>query len=175
MKKKNTLNDPVPSSLKTSFGPIVCDHTRILILGSSPGDRSLSLQQYYGHPQNRFWRVMAFVTKSDVPSTYDEKKALILNNGFGLWDVAQHVIREGSMDHAITFDEPNDISGLLAARPAIRVVGFNGKKAEALFNKYFIRNDRISYLSLPSTSPANAGIGFEALCKNWSRLSKDIF
>lgn len=156
--------------LKTSFPPIVAPDIQVLILGSMPGDRSIAENQYYGHPQNRFWRMLAVITDSPVPKDYPTKKKLLLQNRIGLWDVARQAIRKGSMDSDIKNAVPNDISGLIVRHPGLRLIGFNGRKAEALFDKHFNRSPNLGYLSLPSTSPANAGITFEALCERWRVL-----
>ncbi len=152
---------------KTSFGPIVNEDTVVLVLGTIPGDRSLEVGEYYGHPQNRFWKTLAAITGNTPPATYTDKKAMLLGSGIGLWDVARRAVRKGSLDSAIRDEEPNDIAGLLASHDRIKVVAFNGRTAEKLHDRYFDRLPGIEYLSLPSTSPANAGFSLEALCERW--------
>lgn len=156
--------------LKISFPSIEPPGARVLILGSIPGDRSIAENQYYGHPRNRFWKMLAYLTGSETPDDYSAKKELLYANRIALWDVAQQAIRKGSMDSDIKEAVPNDIPELLERHPSIKLVGFNGKKAEALFGKFFEREKGITYCSLPSTSPANAGITFDALCSQWRVL-----
>lgn len=155
---------------KTFFEPISDDDTAILILGTIPGDRSLEVGEYYGHPQNRFWRAIAAVTGHTTPADYSEKTAMLRRSGIGLWDVARTAVRQGSLDSAIRDEEPNDIAGLLAAHPKIKTVAFNGRTAEKLYDKYFDRHPGIEYLSLPSTSPANAAFSFDAICERWMSI-----
>lgn len=156
--------------LKTSFEPLDCSDAEILILGSIPGDRSIKVQEYYGHPQNRFWRVLARITNSDTPSEYAAKKAMLNTNKIALWDVAHHANRIGSMDSAIRDEESNDISHFIDNHPNLKVLAFNGKKAEQLYDKFFERAGGIVYLSLPSTSPANAACNLENLCQLWCAI-----
>jgi hypoxanthine-DNA glycosylase len=155
---------------KTSFGPIADNNTAVLILGTIPGDRSLELGEYYGHPQNRFWRTLAAITGNTPPTSYADKKAMLLGCRMGLWDVAHRAVREGSLDSAIRSEEPNDINGLISSHAGIKAVAFNGRTAERLYDKYFDRLPGISYISLPSTSPANAAFSLEALCERWRSI-----
>lgn len=155
---------------KISFPPISDKDTQILILGSIPGDKSLELQEYYGHPRNRFWKVISNITCQEEPISYSAKKALLLKSKIGVWDVAHSAVRKGSLDSAIQNEAPNDILSFLSGHPDIKVIGFNGKKAEAMYDKYFKKMDGILYFSLPSTSPANASMRLERLCKIWKQL-----
>ncbi|GHT20168.1 TonB-dependent receptor [Bacteroidia bacterium] len=158
-------------TLKTSFAPISNSATTILILGSLPGDKSLELGEYYGHPSNRFWKVMAHITGSELPLTYADKKQLLLKSNIGVWDVAHQAKRKGSLDSDIKDVVPNDLGSFVANHKHLKVVGFNGKKAETLFDRYFTRKSGINYISLPSTSPANAGISFGGLCEVWRQMA----
>lgn len=155
---------------KHSFEPFLPDGATILILGSLPGDRSLASDECYGHPQNRFWKVLAHLTNSPVPGTYADKLLLLSKNRIALWDVARAAERSGSMDSKIRNVLPNDIGSVLKSHPAIRTIGFNGKKAAALFDRYFPRHEHIRYIQLPSTSPANAAWRLPDLCSAWSKL-----
>lgn len=141
-----------------------------MILGSIPGDRSIAENEYYGHPRNRFWKMLAHLTGSENPESYSAKNELLYQNHIALWDVAQQANRKGSMDSDIKNAVPNAIPELLERHPGIKLVGFNGKKAEALFDKFFVREKGTTYWSLPSTSPANAGFTFDALCGQWRVL-----
>ena len=142
----------------------------MLVLGSIPGDRSLALNEYYGHPQNRFWRVIARLCGQEVPRTYPEKREMLLCNGIALWDVAHQAVRPGSMDSDIRDEKPNDIPALAASLPQLHTIAFNGKMAERLYDKYFPRASNLRYLSMPSTSPANAAFSLERLCEHWIQM-----
>lgn len=156
--------------IKTSFEPISDANTSILILGSLPGDKSIELGEYYGHSRNRYWSVIASITNNELPLTYPEKKALLLKTGIGVWDVAHSANRKGSLDGAIHDEEPNDIDGFIARHKKLKVIGFNGLKSQALFEKYFDKRYGIEHISLPSTSPANARIDIDRLCNQWRQL-----
>ena len=153
-----------------SFSPIIYSDTKILILGSLPGKKSLELKQYYGHARNRIWKILSHLTGGDIPVTYQQKKELLYKNKIGLWDVAHSAHREGSLDSNIKDESPNDIEGLIKNYDSIKVIGFNGKKSEKMFYKYFTENLEIKYVPLPSTSPANMAISFEDICARWSQL-----
>jgi len=153
-----------------SFSPIIYSDTKILIFGSLPGKKSLELQQYYGHARNRIWKILSHLTGSDIPVTYQQKKELLYKNKIGLWDVAHSAHREGSLDSNIKDETPNDIEGLINNYGSIKVIGFNGKKSEKMFYKYFTEKPEIKYVPLPSTSPANMVISFEDICARWSQL-----
>lgn len=158
------------SNSKTSFAPISDSEATVLILGTLPGDKSLELKEYYGHPRNRFWKIISEITRNELPHTYSDKQELLLKSKIGIWDVAHKANRIGSLDNAIEDEVPNDIDNFIEMHKNLRVVGFNGVKAEALFNKYFDRKKEIKYLSLPSTSPANTGISFDNICKIWRQI-----
>ena len=153
-----------------SFLPIIDKQTKILILGSLPGKKSLELRQYYGHPRNRIWKILAHITNNEIPQNYERKKEFLFKYNIGLWDVAHSAYREGSMDSNIKKERPNDIENLLESHESIRVIGFNGKKAEKMFYKYFKERKHLMYVPLPSTSPANMAINFEEMCSRWSDL-----
>lgn len=157
-------------SIKKSFLPISHSSIEILILGSMPGEKSLQEQEYYAHPQNRFWKMLATITNSSMPTNYEEKIKLLEVHNIGLWDVVFEAKRIGSLDSAIEDESPNDIESFIQYHPKLKTIGFNGKKSEALFKKYFKQKSHIRYLLLPSTSPANAGIGFDEVCERWKEL-----
>jgi hypoxanthine-DNA glycosylase len=161
---------PRSTHLKNSFDPISDAQTIILVLGTLPGDTSLALNEYYGHSRNRFWKIIATITNNSQPLNYQEKKSLLLKTHIGLWDLAHHAVRKGSLDSMITKEVPNDLEGFIAKHKKLKLIGFNGKKSEALFDKYFKRKEGIRYILLPSTSPANAGIGFEKICEEWRKI-----
>lgn len=158
------------SNAKASFKPISHPDTVILILGTIPGDKSIRLGEYYGHSANKFWKVISAITDNPLPFDYSTKKELLFRTKIGIWDVAHTANRAGSLDSAITNEEPNDLGDFISTHKNLKVIGFNGTKAEALFNKYFQRRGEIRYVSLPSTSPANTGTSFDNLCKKWRQL-----
>ena len=155
------------NEIKYSFSPISDANIKILILGSMPGDKSLAANEYYAHPQNRFWFVLAQITGKNLPTTYSEKINLLLSHQIGVWDVAHSALRKGSMDSAMKNEIPNKIDEFISQHNELKLIVFNGKKAEALYIKYFAQKTGISYLSLPSTSPANATVTFEKLVLIW--------
>jgi len=160
------------SYLKISFDPISNLDICILILGTMPGDKSLELNEYYGHPMNKFWKIISTITNNNLPLTYPDKKTLLHRIKIGIWDVAHKANRKGSLDNAIQDEVPNDLNSFIFKHKNLKVIGFNGTKAEALFAKYFTRQTGIKYISLPSTSPANTGIDFDSICKIWRQILK---
>jgi hypoxanthine-DNA glycosylase len=166
---KQTEN-PTSASTKTSFDPISNSETTILILGTMPGEKSLELGEYYEHSRNRFWKIISTITNNSLPLTYADKKELLMKSKIGVWDVAHKANRKGSLDSSIEDEEPNDLDGFIARHKNLKVIGFNGAKSEALFDKYFDRKSDLKYISLPSTSPANTGIDFENICKIWRQI-----
>lgn len=163
---------PKPSAKdsKTSFDPISNTETRILILGTLPSEISLEIGEYYAHPRNRFWKIISTITNNDLPPTYFDKKDLLLKSKIGIWDVVHKANRKGSLDSAIQAEEPNDLDNFTANHKNLRLIAFNGTKSEALFDKYFDRGNHLKYISLPSSSPANAGIDFDNICKLWRQI-----
>lgn len=155
---------------KTSFEPISNDDTTILILGTMPGDKSLELGEYYGHSRNRFWKIISTITNKSLPLIYSDKKELLIKSKIGVWDVAHKANRKGSLDSAIEDEEPNDLDGFIARHKNLKIIGFNGSKSEALFNKYFDKKSDLKYISLPSTSPANTRIDFDNICILWQQI-----
>lgn len=164
------VSKPITADTKTSFEPISNADTTVLILGTMPGDKSLELGEYYGHPRNRFWKIISTITDNDLPQTYADKKALLLKTKIGIWDVAHKANRKGSLDSAIEDEEPNDLDNFIARHKNLRIIGFNGAKSQALYDKYFDKKSGIKYISLPSSSPANTGIDFENICKQWRQI-----
>ncbi|MBE8714665.1 DNA-deoxyinosine glycosylase [Sphingobacterium hungaricum] len=152
--------------LKKSFDPIVSENAHTLILGSLPGDQSILLNQYYAHPQNRFWKVLFTIFEEPLSNNYLVRKKLILDHQLAVWDVCASATRKGSMDHAILQEVPNELEKLIVDKD-IKQVFFNGQKAEKLHDKYFTRLPHVNYQSLPSTSPANATYSFSKLCESW--------
>jgi TDG/mug DNA glycosylase family protein len=162
----------IEDELAYSFKPVINDSARILILGSMPGIKSLSEQQYYAHPQNAFWRIMATLFNFDVLVDYQQRLELLQSNGIALWDVLHPCKREGSLDAKIQADTQvaNDFNGLFIAYPNIRAVFFNGAKAESYFKRYILPTldqHLLHFARLPSTSPAHASLSFEQKLEVW--------
>ena len=143
------------SDFSKSFEPVIFNDTEILILGSLPGKKSIELNQYYGHPRNRMWNILSKILNIERSTDYASKKLFLKKYKIGLWDVAHSAERKGSLDSNIKREIPNDIQSLLIDFPSIKVIGFNGKKSESMFNKFFKPKPQIKYVSLPSSSPAN--------------------
>ena len=160
------------SNLSHSLSPLIYKDVEILILGSLPGKKSIELKEYYGHPRNRMWKILCAITNCDLPTDYGSKKIFLQKNKIGLWDVASSAERKGSLDSNIKKEIPNDVDKLLIDFPSIKVIGFNGKKSEIMFNKFFELNQTIKYVPLPSSSPANMAISFEDICLRWKELFK---
>lgn len=143
-------------SLKRCFDPVVDDRTRLLVLGSLPGDKSLAVQEYYGNRQNKFWELLGAVIGVDLRAmAYDARLATLLAHGIGLWDVVAQAHRPGSLDSSIRARDDNDLLGLLARYPQIRALAFNGGTAARLGIKV-LGGQASNYhiVDLPSSSPA---------------------
>lgn len=146
--------------------PLYSASSSVLILGSFPSVKSREQEFFYGHTQNRFWKVIAAVYGTSVPTAVEEKKKLILSNGLALWDVIAECEIEGSSDSSISAVKPNDISIILNNCPVKRIF-VNGKTAEKYYIKYIQPKIGLKAVCLPSTSPANAAWSFERLCEAW--------
>ena len=150
------------------FEPIYDGQSKVLILGSLPSVKSREQGFYYGHPQNRFWRVLAGVTGEDVPETIPEKKMMLLKHGIAVWDVIESCEIIGSSDSSIRNVVVNDFTELLRTVPDVRIYA-NGTKTYELYQKYAFPITGREAVKLPSTSPANAAWSLEKLCKEWGR------
>lgn len=160
--------------LKQSFPPIISQNANILILGSLPGDLSISKNEYYAHPQNRFWKVLFALFEKPYSTDYSEKVQLLHDQKIALWDVCASAHRPGSMDIDITNVIPNDINYLLLQNTTIKTIIFNGQKAQKLFDKHFDKQQNIKYITLPSTSPANAQFSIDKLLVHWRIIQHPI-
>ena len=144
---------------KRAFDPVVDRNTRLLILGSLPGEASLAVGQYYAHPRNAFWRLMSgLLDQPDLhEQPYEQRLAALRARGAGLWDTVAEAERIGSLDTAIRLPVHADLPGLMAALPHLRAVAFNGGKSARLGHRILGADDgRIARLTLPSSSPAMA-------------------
>ncbi len=156
--------------LKRSFPPFADERSRVLVLGTLPGEESLRRVEYYAHPRNLFWPILYALFGGVPPRDYGERVAFLRTHRVALWDVCAAGEREASADSTIRREEPNAIDPLLDRYPQIRGVAFNGTGAERLYDRHFRRRPRLLYLSLPSTSPAHARLGFEAKLARWTAL-----
>lgn len=156
--------------IKQSFAPVAADNTRVLVLGSLPGEVSLSRGQYYAHPQNQFWRLMQAVTGAELPLlAYPERLAALLAARVGLWDVIGAARRQGSLDAAIRDHEANPLADLAARLPNLRALAFNGGKAFEIGRRQLGAGCRFELIALPSSSPAHT-LAFERKRAEWMRL-----
>lgn len=151
-----------------NIAPVFDEHSRILILGSFPSVKSRESAFFYGHPQNRFWKIMAAIFNEEVPLTVEQKKVLLLKHRIAVWDVIASCEIEGSSDSSIRNVVPNDIEWILHQAPIKRIC-LNGGTAYRMFQKYN-RGKRLPEIcQLPSSSPANAGYRLEALVEEWKK------
>lgn len=158
---------------KHTIDPVYDAHSRILILGSFPSVKSREQQFFYGHRQNRFWRVMAQVLDCAVPESVEQKREMLLTHHVAVWDVIASCEIVGSSDASIRNVTPNDLSRILS-HADIREIYTNGGKAHQLYQKYiFPVNGREARL-LPSTSPANAGYSLERLTEAWRAIREGL-
>jgi double-stranded uracil-DNA glycosylase len=159
-------------SLLAGFPPVLAADTRILILGSFPGEASLAAQQYYAHPRNQFWRLLSAVLGDDLAALpYDDRLERLKTHRVGLWDVLAACEREGSLDTAIRKPQANNFVHLKHTCPALRRICFNGKTSgrfEPLFQEA-----GFDTLVLPSSSPANAQMSFEQKLAIWRLIVAD--
>lgn len=149
-----------------SFEPVYDKDSEILILGTLPSVKSRENNFYYGHKQNRFWKVLATLLKKPVPDTIEEKKAMLLAHRIALWDVIQSCDIKGSSDSSIKNVQPTDI-GMILEKTNVTQIYANGNKAGQLYKRYQFPVTGIEATVLPSTSPANAAWSFDRLCEAW--------
>ena len=159
-----------PDTAKTSFPPVVDANARVLVLGTLPGEESLRRQEYYAHPRNLFWPIVFALFDATPTADYADRLAFVMAQRIALWDVCELAEREASADSAIRRERPNTIDRLLDAHPLIRAVAFNGSGARRLHDRHFTRRAELTYLALPSTSPAHARMDFAAKLAHWTAL-----
>ena len=152
-----------------TFEPVYDENSRILILGSFPSVKSRENHFYYGHPQNRFWKVLASILEEAVPETIEEKKAMLLNHHIAIWDVIESCTILGSSDTSIKDVVVNDFTEILQ-NSKIEKIFVNGTKAYEVYHKYAEKKTGIKAVRLPSTSPANAAWKLDGLCQTWREL-----
>ena len=160
--------------MKVGFAPVADERTRLFILGSLPGDRSIAVQQYYGHPTNHFWKLTGALVGEPLPDlAYEQRLGRLLAHGIGLWDVFHAAHREGSSDTAIREGRHNALHDLAEQYPELRAIAFNGGTAAREGRRLFAEGDGIALIDLPSSSAANT-IGFEAKLVAWKRLTSFV-
>ena len=153
------------------FPPVYDAESEILILGSFPSVKSREIMFYYGHPQNRFWRVLAAVYNADVPLNTDEKTRFLLKHHIALWDVLASCEVTGSADSSIKNAVPNDLSVILS-RADIRRIYTNGKTSEKYYKRFSEEITGRGSVCLPSTSPANAVWSLDRLIGAWKVIAE---
>lgn len=159
------------SEAKSAFLPVIDDHTRLLVLGSLPGDASLMAGQYYAHPRNAFWALMGGVLDEDLAAlSYEARLDRLRTRRVGLWDVIASAARSGSLDAAIRSPEAADLRGLISRLPDLRAVAFNGGLAARLGRKILAGLEDVALIDLPSSSPAHAR-PLEEKRRSWSVLA----
>ena len=168
MKKEQTY-----THVSHDFEPVFDENSKVLILGTFPSVKSRENQFYYGHPQNRFWKVIAGLTESEVPQTIEEKKKLLLEHGIAIWDVIESCDIIGSSDSSIKNVVPADIERVVA-NSKIQNIYANGGTAKTLYEKYSQKKTGREIIGLPSTSPANAAYSLERLLECWQEVKKGL-
>ncbi len=157
----NEIVHPIP--------PVFDKNSRVLILGSFPSVKSRETGFFYGHPRNRFWKVVSVIFGEETPRTVEEKKDLLLRNGVALWDVLHSCEIRGSSDASIKNAVPNDLSVILGAAD-IKAIFTNGGAAYKYYVRYAQPSTGRPAVHLPSTSPANASLSAEKLIDEWKRI-----
>lgn len=154
------------------FSPIYNKDSRILILGSFPSVKSREINFYYGHPQNRFWKILENIYNEKIDNNIEQKKEFLLKNNIALWDVIKNCEIEGSSDSSIKNAVPNDIE-VLINKTNIKIICCNGNTSYKLFMKYFKNKiTTIPVICLPSSSPANAKFSLDTLTNIWKEKIK---
>ena len=157
---------------KVSFAPVVRADTRVLILGSLPGERSLAVARYYAHPRNLFWRLVGEAIGRDIAELqYESRLAALLEAGIGLWDTVASARREGSLDAAIREAEHNPLADLAATLTQLRAVAFNGATS-AKIGTALLAGTSLALLPLPSSSPAYAAMPYAEKARLWRQIGE---
>jgi hypoxanthine-DNA glycosylase len=169
MSQSTRTVDGIPAARKRCFDPVVDERTRVLVLGSLPGEQSLARQEYYGNTQNQLWPILSALAGEDlVGQPYDERLSRLLAHRIGLWDVLGACERAGSLDSAIRKPAANDFERLRALCPLLETVGFNGQTAGKFAPQFALAGYQT--VVLPSTSPAHASFSFEQKLARWRSL-----
>ena len=160
-----------PERIVHPIEPLFDKNSETLILGSFPSVKSREAMFFYGHPQNRFWKLLPLIFSSEVPETVEQKKALALSNRIALWDVIGSCTVTGSADSSITDVVPNDLSVILDNSRVGRIF-CNGALSHKLYQKHIFPQTGIPAFKLPSTSPANAAWSVERLLEAWRVIAE---
>ena len=171
---KKTVSPAGKAIGKKAFAPIANEDSKILILGTMPGERSLALQQYYGHAGNHFWKIIYSLLGKPFRKKYEDRKNLLLDKKIALWDVLEYCESKGSADSAIANEKANDFNSFYITHPKIKQVFFSSKKAEEFYDKYVGKKQRIDYAALPSPSSANTWKTFEDKLQDWRLILKHL-
>lgn len=155
-----------PQSFVHPVEPLYDENSKVLILGSFPSAKSRKARFFYGHPQNRFWKLIALLSEEEVPQTTEQKKSLILRHNLAVWDVIHSCTVTGSSDSSIRDVVPNDLAPVIGGSK-IEKIFTNGAVAHKLYKKYIFPQTGIEAVKLPSTSPANAAYSIERLAESW--------
>ncbi len=155
-----------PKSITHPFPPLYNENSRTLILGSFPSVKSREAMFFYGHPQNRFWKVLAVLFDEKIPENIGEKKELVLKNNLALWDSIHSCTITGSSDSSVKDVVPNDISKIINSSKIDKVF-CNGALSYKMYTKYIFPTTGIEAVKLPSTSPANAAYSLDRLVSIW--------
>ena len=158
----------------SSFPPIANKDSKILILGSIPGVKSLEMQQYYAHPQNKFWKIICEIFSEEFTTNYQQRIEILEKHHIALWDVIDTCERKGSLDSEIRNEEANKIEELLQNFPNIKAIFCNGQKSHKNLQKILGKKFRLPIIVLPSTSPAYAGLKYEEKLLSWQEIQNHI-
>ncbi|MGE8513028.1 MAG: DNA-deoxyinosine glycosylase [Chryseobacterium culicis] len=153
----------------SSFPPIIDYQSDILILGSIPGVKSLEMQQYYAHPQNKFWKIIFELLNEEFTHDYTQRIETIKKHHIALWDVIDSCERKGSLDSEIKNEEANQIAELLEEYPNVKAIFCNGGKSYKNLQKVLGKNYKRPIFLLPSTSPLHT-VSFEKKLEEWKRI-----
>ena len=157
--------------LKQGLPPIAGESTRLLVLGSLPGERSLQQGQYYAHWTNQFWKLIGTVVGEDLDGLeYEARLDVLREHGIGLWDVVSAAEREGSGDDAIRDATHNDLGGLKRTYPQLQAIAFNGGRAAEDGFRLLAGVEGLSLHALPSSSARNARMTFAEKARSWAVL-----
>lgn len=154
----------------SSFLPIIDKESKILILGSIPGIKSLEMKQYYAHPQNKFWKIIFDLFSEEFTTDYTERIKILEKYHVALWDVIDTCERKGSLDSEIRNEEANKIGELLHNYPNIKAIFCNGQKSYKNLLKILPKDFLLPIIVLPSTSPAHASLKYEEKLKSWKMV-----
>ena len=158
----------------SSFPPIIKKDSKILILGSIPGVKSLEMKQYYAHPQNKFWKIIFDIFNEEFTLDYTKRIKILEKHHIALWDVIDTCERKGSLDSEIRNEEANRIGELLQNFPSIKVIFCNGQKSYKNLQKILPKDFHLPIIALPSTSPAHASLKYEEKLLSWQEIQNHL-